>query len=111
MKQPSMNDDLEKYEVWELSARGFLYPSGIKNTEQYNHSFFQAHHFVRKTLRKTNPKDYARFEKYQKIIILPKKINYDLETMGADTFFKVYNIPKWDLVFDRRKWREGYYDK
>lgn len=108
---PSMNDDLAKYSVWEMAKNGVLYPSGIKSTEDYNHAYIQAHHFVRKTMRKTNPRDYERFEKYQKIIVLPKKINYDLETMGADTFFKTYGIQKWDLVFDRKKWRSGYYDE
>lgn len=110
MKQPSMDDDLKKYEVWEMTASGQIIPSRIKNTKQYNHFWFQAHHFVRKTLRKTSPEDYARFEKYQKIIVMPKQMNYDIETMGEDTFLKVHNMHKYDLVFDRKKWREGYYD-
>ena len=107
---PSMNDDLAKYKVFEITKSGVLYPSGIKKTTDYNHYCFQAHHFVRQTIRKTSPQDYERFEKYQKIIVMPKQMNYDLETMGADTFYKTYNIHKWDLVFDRKKWREGYYD-
>jgi hypothetical protein len=104
-----MNDDLKKYPVFEF-INGFIFPSGIRDTKQYNHYELQAHHFVRKTMRKTNPKDYERFEKYQKIIIMPAKMNYDIENMGAETFKKVYNIDKWFVVFDRKKWREGLYD-
>lgn len=34
---------------------------------------------------------------------------YFLETMGEETFFKRYGVNKNDLVFSRKKWREGYY--
>ena len=40
---------------------------------------------------------------------MPAQMNYDLETMGEDKFFKVYGVNKNDLVFSRKKWREGYY--
>jgi hypothetical protein len=111
-KQPTMNDDLEKYELFGISKYGKLYPViEVRTTADYNHFLFSIHHFVRKSMRKNYPDDYAKFEKYQKLIIMPNQMNLDLETMGEANFLKTWNIPKYDLVFSRKKWREGYYDK
>jgi hypothetical protein len=107
----TMNDDLEKYELFGISSKGYLYPViTVKTTDDYNHYMFHIHHFVRKSIRKNYPKDYKRFEPYQKLIIMPKEMNLDLETMGESAFYEKYKINKFDLVFDRKKWRDGYYD-
>jgi hypothetical protein len=37
-------------------------------------------------------------------------MHYDLHAMGEDTFFKRYGIEKHELLFNRKKWRAGYYD-
>ena len=71
---------------------------------------YQAHHFVRKSIRKNSPEFYKRIEHLQKIIFVPAQMNYDLETMGEVKFFQKYGVNKNDLVFSRRKWREGYYE-
>ena len=41
---------------------------------------------------------------------MPSAMNYDLETMGEVKFFEKYGVNKNDLVFNRKKWRENYYD-
>lgn len=71
---------------------------------------YQAHHFVRQSIRKNSPEFYKRVEHLQKIIFMPAQMNYDLETMGEVRFFEKYGVNKNDFVFSRLKWREGYYE-
>ena len=112
----SMNDDIKKYPVYALYNYEIIPAPWIKDTTCYNHSIWELHHFVRQTTRKTNLTFYKRVEHLQKLILVPKQMNYELENMGADTFAKKYpklikhNITKHDLVFSRLKWREGYYE-
>lgn len=71
----------------------------------------QWHHFVRKTIRKNNPEFYARVEHLQKMILMPSEMNYDLEGMSENGFANKWGgLNKDDLVFNRSKWREGYYE-
>jgi hypothetical protein len=42
---------------------------------------------------------------------MPAQMNYDLETMGEEEFYKKWEMNKNDLVFSRLKWREGYYEQ
>lgn len=37
-------------------------------------------------------------------------MNYDLETMGEEKFFSKWKLKKNDLVFNRKEWRNGYYE-
>lgn len=109
-KQPAMDEDIAKYPVFILHNKELIPANWITSTANYDHYVFNLHHFVRKTLRKTNPKFYERVEHLQKLILMSKKMNNDLENMGEDTFLKEYGIEKHTLVFIRKKWREGIYD-
>ena len=107
MKQPSIKDDLAKYPIY-IFRNGRL--QSISKPPD-NWVGYQAHHFVRKSIRKNSPDFYKRVEHLQKIIFVLPQMNYDLETMGEERFFQKYGVNKNDLVFSRLKWREGYYDK
>lgn len=105
-KQPSIADDLTQYPT-------FIFRNGkLKRLKIPPISWLgmQAHHFVRKSIRKNSPEFYKKIEHLQKIIFMSPVTNYDLETMGEVKFFQKYGINKNDLVFSRLKWREGYYD-
>lgn len=105
-----MNDDIQKYPC-------YLYYNGIMrkidwliSTESYNHYVYQLHHFIRQSIRKNSPDFYKRVEHLQRLILMPKQMNYDLETMGEANFYKKWGMDKNNLVFSRLKWREGFYD-
>lgn len=106
----SMNDDLAQYPVFLVYNKEIMPADYIKTTNDYNHYVYEANHFVRQSVRKNSLDFYKRVEHLQKMIIMPKEMNKDLETMGADGFFKKWGMNKDDLVFSRLKWREGYYD-
>lgn len=111
MKQePTMNEDIEKYPIFMLYNKEIMPITWIKSTSDYNHYVYQLHHFVRKTIRKNSLSFYKRVEHLQKLILIPSKMNYDLENMGEDTFYNEYGIDKNTLVFSRKKWREGFYE-
>ena len=100
-----IREDLAQYPCFLFKTR-MLIP--ISPPENWGNGY-QIHHFVRQSIRKNNPDFYKRVEHLQKLIMLPEKMNYDLEAMGEDTFYKRYGVNKNDLVFSRKKWREGYY--
>lgn len=102
----SIKDDLAKYPCYMFRHRQLI---PLKKPLEFWQGF-QAHHFVRQSIRKNSPEFYKRVEHLQKIIFVIPQINYDLETMGEEKFFKTYGVNKNDLVFSRKKWREGYYD-
>ena len=104
-----MNDDVKLYPCYMVYNKTLVKADWLKTAQDYNHNY-QLHHFVRKTIRKTNPEFYKRVEHLQKLILVPSQMNYDLETMGEDSFYKKWGMNKNDLVFSRLKWREGYYD-
>lgn len=106
-----MNDDLQKYPVYMVYNNELQKADFIKDTGCYNHYAYQIHHFIRKSVRKNSPEFYARIEHLQKLILVPKEMNYDLETMGEDKFFSKWKIKKNDLVFNRKEWRNGYYEQ
>ena len=106
-----MNDDIKKYPCYMIYEQTIHPAPWIVDTESYNHHVYDLHHFIRQSVRKNSPDFYARVENLQKLILMPKGMNHDLETMGADGFRKKYNMDKDKLVFNRLKWREGLYDE
>lgn len=110
-KQPSMNDDIKKYPCYMVAPdRSICKADWITSTESYNHAY-QLNHFIRKSVRKNSPEFYKRVEHLQKLILMPAQMNYDLETMGEESFYEKWKIDKNSLVFSRLKWREGIYEQ
>ena len=113
MKKPvyTIDDDIEKYSIFfYYPITKEIYPADyIKESKSWNFEY-QMHHFIRQEVRKNSPEFYARVEHLQKLILVPRDMNYDLEGMGEKRFFEKWNQHKDDMVFNRLKWREGYYD-
>ena len=60
---------------------------------------------------KTKPAEYSRFEHLQKMIFVPAQMNYDLSSgMSENSFFEKWGIKKYDVIFNRDKWLENYYN-
>ena len=110
MKQPTMNEDIAKYPVFMVHNRELVPAQWIQSTANYNHYVYQLNHFVRKSIRKNSPEFYERVEHLQKLILMPSQMNYDLETMGDAAFYKKWGMDKNRLVFNRKLWRENYYE-
>ena len=73
-------------------------------------TLIQAHHFIRQSIKKTSPDFYKRVEHLQKIIFMPSAMHYNLHSMSETRFFEMYGLNNNDLLFNRKKWREGYYE-
>lgn len=108
-----MNDDISQYDCYYFNdLTKELEPAPlIESTANYNHYTHQLHHFVEKTIRKNSPSDYARFEFMQKLILMPKQMNYDLSSpISEERFLVKWGVKKYDFIFNKKKWLEGYYD-
>lgn len=99
-------EDLKKYPCFVFRNKKLIPITAPENWD----NGYQIHHFVRQAIRKNSPEFYRRVEHLQKLILMPAQVNYDLETMGEDTFWIHYGVDKNRLVFSRKKWREGFYD-
>lgn len=102
----TIKEDLKKYPCF-LFEFGTIRP--IPTPECWSKEL-QCHHFIKKNVEKTNPKFFERVEHLQKLIFMPARTHYNLHAMGEDTFLKRYGIEKHKLLFNRNKWREGYYE-
>lgn len=109
-KTITMNEDISKYPRYLFYNKKLVKANWITSTDSYNHFVYQLNHFIRKSVRKNSPEFYKNVEPLQKLILMPAQMNYDLETMGEEEFYKKWGVNKNDLVFSRLKWREGYYD-
>ena len=103
----TIKEDLKKYPCF-LFKFQTLRP--IPAPESWG-SDLQCHHFIKQNVRKTNPKFYERVEYLQKLIFMSPEKHYNLHAMGADTFLKKEKFDKHLLLFNRKKWREGFYDE
>lgn len=80
----SMNDDIRKYPCF-MVYNGLVVPAlWLENTENYNHYCYDLHHFIRQSVRKNSPDFYKRVEHLQRLILMPKQMNIDLEELGAE---------------------------
>lgn len=106
---PSMNEDIAKYPVYMVNKNGVLKRiESIQSTNDYNHFEFELHHFIPKSLRKTNLNKYQELEHMQKLILLPKKVHQSLH--GCSERFEYRGLKWFDLLFSRRKFKEGLYE-
>lgn len=82
----------------------------MHNVSDYNHFDYQLHHFIEKQIRKNNPEFYARIEYLQKLIIVPKQMNYDASSgMNEEKFLKIWGIEKYKIIFLKSAWQAGLY--
>ena len=99
-----LNEDILKYPCY-LFYNGVMQKiDWLTSTESYNHYVYHLHHFIRKSVRKNSPDFYKRVEHLQKLILMPKQLNLDLEELGEDKFYKKWGMDKNNLVFSRLKW-------
>lgn len=102
-------EDIQRYPVYMFYDGILQQADWVKESGKYNNNL-QMHHFIRQSVRKNSNDFYKKVEHLQKLILMPSKMNYDLETMGAERFKEVWGVNKDDFVFSRKKWREGYYE-
>lgn len=112
----SMNNDISEFGVLGL-ASGKLIPLSITSTNGYNHYTHHIHHFIKKGEYKRNKAWFDERGIEQKLILLPIWVHLAVHSSPAspnisdEQFLEKFRINKWDLLFNRKKWRDGYYDK
>lgn len=108
MRKHDMNKDIQNFEVYVLTRSGKLKPAKwIKSTDDYNHYYFNLHHFIPKQHYEENKKWYDEQRIKQFLVLLPVAIHEQLHGMAiknlSDEDFKSrYKISKWDLLFNRK---------
>ena len=104
----SMNEDIKEFGVWELFYNIIRPRPDIQNIQDYNHSCFDLHHYIKAQDYKRNREWYDINGIKEKLILLPKKIHQHLEypdyMMTDIEFYKTYHISKEKLLFNKRKW-------
>lgn len=113
MAKYSMQNDLRQYPryFFDELTRAILPETYMEERNPILFLNYQRHHFVEKQLRKSNNTEYARFEHLQKLIFVPAEMNYDLSSgMSENLFFEKWGINKFDVIFNKDKWLENYYE-
>lgn len=112
----TMQEDINRFPIYGLSD-GKLIPLSIENVKQYNHFTHNLHHFIKKGEYARNQAWYDERGIKQKLILLPIYLHLAVHSSPAspnisdEQFLEKFRINKWDLLFNRKKWRDGYYDK
>lgn len=118
MKNPTMNDDIKKYGVLGLTHNGELVPIPVYSTADYDHFTHQIHHYIKQQNYSTESqkKWFADRGIEQKLILLPIWVHLTVHNNSSgrnltdEGFEKRFNISRHKLLFNRKKWREGFYD-
>lgn len=103
-KQPTMNDDLEKYKdsifIYDVDNKQIYQAFDIEDTNCWNHSKVECHHFIPKSIRKNSPEKYEKIEHLQKLILMPKDMHRDVHSaMRDERFFAKWGIEKSEVLY------------
>lgn len=96
-----MNTDIKKYPIFILVKGRLIQTDKIKSTKDYNHLFYELHHFIPQTLRKNKPEEYKKIEHLQKLILLEKDIHRSLPNYTPERCKTVTGINKEELLYRR----------
>ena len=101
MTQPPINQDIIKYQdsIYRIFNRRLVKIDFIKSTSDYNHFFYELHHWLPRTMRKNNPKKYAELEHLQKLILLDKDFHRSLPNMRDEKVLEKTGLHKRDLMY------------
>lgn len=108
-----MNEEIKKYkgEIYAFVDGKIIKLPFIDNTNDYNHSTFEMHHYVPFTDWELNTKN-VRDKVKQKLILIPKVMHQHLENpiyrLPPENFKRIYGIRPQELLFDVN--RRGFND-
>lgn len=108
-----MNEEIKKYkgEIYAFTDGKIIKLPFIDNTNDYNHSTFEMHHYVPFTDWELNTKN-VRDKVKQKLILIPKVMHQHLENpiyrLSPENFKRIYGIRPQELLFDIN--RRGFND-
>lgn len=104
-----MNEEIKKYPVYVLNILGQIIPAiWIKDTNCYDHSQFNLHHFIEFQHYNRNKQWYEDRGIKQKLILMRIKTHEQLhfqaiKNMTDEEFETHYKVSRWDLIFNRNK--------
>lgn len=101
-----MNQDIKKYPVYMLEY-GKLRMIDIESVNDYNHYFYQLHHYIKQQEYKSNKKWFDDREIKQKLILLSVPCHEQvhqqaIKNLTDEEFEDKYGISRWDLLFNRK---------
>lgn len=104
-----MNQEIKKYPVYMLE-KGELRMIDIESTNDYNHYFYQLHHYIKQQEYKRNKKWFDDRGIKQKLILLSVPCHEQvhqqaIKNLTDEEFENKYGISRWELLFNR-KYRE-----
>lgn len=108
MRKHDMNEDLKKYPVYALTRSGELIQIfWIKTVDDYNHYYYNLHHYIKKQHYEDNKQWYDERGIKQKLIYMPIKIHEQLhgqaiKNLTDEQFKATFNISKWALFFNKK---------
>ena len=104
----SMNDDIKEFGVWKLYYNRLIPAPEIQSIYDYQHGFFDLHHFIKAQDFRRNREWYEISGITQKLILLPRIIHEHLENpiyaLDDTKFFLKYHIKKDLLLFNKRNY-------
>lgn len=112
-----MNEDIALYGVYGLTMYGDLVRVPIFTTDDYNHYTHQLHHYIKQQDYKKNREWFEERGIKQKLILLPIWLHMLVHNspgsmvLSDEDFKKKIKINRYDLLFNRKKWRDNYYAK
>lgn len=108
MNKTSMNEDIKEFSIYALARNGQLVEiDWIKSTDDYNHYYYNLHHFIKKEHYRKNRQWYEERGIKQKLILLPIFIheqlhNQAIKILSDEDFFARLKIEKSELLFSRK---------
>ena len=104
----TMNEDIKEFGVFSISNNRLVPNKLIKSIQDYNHNGWHLHHFIKAQDYKRNKKWYEDNNIIEKLIFMSSKMHTHLEDpiygLSDEDFFRVYHIPKDDLLFNKKRW-------
>lgn len=111
----TMNDDIDNFGVYGLTHNGQLVRVPVFSTADYNHSTHQLHHYIKQQEYKRNKQWFEDRGIKQKLFLIPKWLHLivhnspDGAQLTDEKFIERFKVSRYELLFNRKKWREGYY--
>lgn len=107
-KRPTMNEDIKTFPIYQLMRNGILKRIyWIENTDSYDHSVYNLHHFIEKQHYWGNEQWYEDRGIKQKLILMPTAVHEQVHfqavhNLNDDDFYGWFKIDRWELVFNRK---------
>lgn len=106
-----MNNEIKKWKIYALNKNGqFINVNWIKSTDDYDHKFFNLHHFIPYQTYTRDPQWFNERNIEQKLIYMSIMLHEQCEyraikNLSETEFEKTYKVPRSALVCRKKNIR------